>query len=618
MDEIQDCIADAQFGEVLRGRETTRPNARITTPPPDFDPMEFAQERKMDMSFCVTHPVGVYILSREFPESKPIYKFLEALHDLKKLDYPSVEEYLQMLDVARQLPEDYRVQVRDLATTVTTLVLPHLQSTPNMMKSKSNGTQENSVDETTVVVSVTIDDDDDVLDLDADGTDDEDKSSDVQSERTSDAELARKCKSLTRQRTMNKNMTVDQLEHLKADLLRAEESNWALFTTSEAFIRLVNIMWYCEQPIELDQFNIFRDLGRGAFGVVAGAKFRATGALLALKCMNKKLVKGKNALKLVKTERDVLAKLGEHPSTFTVYVQYAFTDRDNFYLALPLCSGGDLQYHLAVERYFEPERARYHIAEVVLGIEHLHSLGIVYRDLKPDNILLDENGHCRISDMGLAIVTNGRHLRGRAGTPGYWAPEMLTKKRYSFPVDWWSLGCVLYELLSGRCPFSKLNTKMERDEATLQWEITYPEKLGCGVGGEVRPFPDDAKAFLERLLVRDKNKRLGASERGAEEVKEDTYFTGLDWAKLARKDITPPWVPKREQIHAFNQSDLDGKANEHDYRKIKLTPEDDLADFDYTSSLKHEEDLVEVLKLEDEGKLTYLQRGDQAACCTLS
>ncbi|GBG24540.1 Protein kinase, putative [Hondaea fermentalgiana] len=634
MDEIQDCIADAQFGEVLRGRETTRPNARITPPPADFDPAEFASSRGIDLAYCVAQPIGVYILSQAYPESKPVYAFLSTLHEFKRSENPAPDEYHTLLARAQQLPAKYRDMVVNLSEKLAHQVLPYLVSSPDVFASPES--EPPSEVEPVSLDSSCSDDGDGQITIDGENhvstegdesaTEasaelvklDVDNMSDETSDKGVDEELARKRNSLSRQRTENKNFAVEALEDLFLQILEEESANWDAFTQNPGFERLMALLWYCEQPIVLDNFNIFRDLGRGAFGVVAGAKFRATGALLALKCMNKKLVKGKKAIKLVRAEREVLAKLGEHPSSFTVYLQYAFADKDNFYLALPLCSGGDLQYHLAVERYFEPERARFHIAEVVLGIEHLHSLGILYRDLKPDNILLDEDGHCRISDMGLAIVTNGKMLRGRAGTPGYWPPEMLQKKRYSFPVDWWSLGCVLYELLSGRCPFSKLNTKMERDEATLHWPLQFPHKLGSGMGGESRPFPEDAKAFISRLIVRDKNKRLGASPRGADDVKEDPYFDSIDWGKLGRKELSPPWVPKREQIHAFNQSDLDGKSNEHDYRKLKLTTADEIPDFDYTSSLKHQEDLVSVLKLEDEGKLAYLQRLEPGACCILS
>ena len=148
-------------------------------------------------------------------------------------------------------------------------------------------------------------------------------------------------------------------DELETTLVNDQLGLWKDFQASEQFEQLVGLLWYAEQPVTLDSFNIFRDLGRGAFGVVSGAKFRSTGSLLALKCMNRKLVKGKNALKLVRAEREVLAQLGEHPSNFTVFLKYSWQDKDTFYLALPLCTGGDLCYHLAEQRSFSPELSQF-------------------------------------------------------------------------------------------------------------------------------------------------------------------------------------------------------------------------------------------------------------------
>mmetsp|Transcript_18000 Transcript_18000/g.29198 ORF Transcript_18000/g.29198 Transcript_18000/m.29198 type:complete len:610 (-) Transcript_18000:11-1840(-) len=609
MDEIQDCIADAQFGEVLRGRENCRPTGRIPAPPPGFNAREYASENSIDLAYCITQPVGLYILNRDFPAAESCYNFLAELHAFKKIESPGYRTYKMLLDCAKKMPAMYHPAVEDVAVKLNNTVLPSLRSMASMsclieQNGSSEPGEDSQIDNIAGVEAVS-EDNIEVEEVDSTEQDEED-------------EVNKRRLSMSRHRTENKRMALDMFENIRDQILEDQTSNWEMFEASPSYERLMQLFWYIREPVTLDSFNIFRDLGRGAFGVVSGAKLKTTGALFAIKCMNKKLLKGKKALRLVKAERQVLAKLGEMPSKFTVFLQYSFHDKETFFLALPLCSGGDLQYHLAVERYFSPERARFHIAEVVLGIAHLHSLGIIYRDLKPDNILLDEEGHCRISDMGLAVITNGKSLRGRAGTPGYWPPEMILKKRYSFPVDWWSTGCVLYEMLSGRCPFSKLNTKMERDDATLKWKVKFPEKLGNGTGGESRPFPEDAKRIILRLLNRDRQNRLGGSENGSEDVKEDPYFESIDWAKLNRGEVEPPWKPRKEAIHAFNQSDIDGKSNEHDYRKLKLTAEDEIPHFDFTSNIKHQEDIVQVLKLQDKGELGYLEQREGPNCCLIS
>jgi len=600
MDEIQDCIADAQFGEVLRGRESSRPTAKIPMPPDTFDPEAFAKRRRVDLRFAVAQPTGVYLLTKFHPRGETVFKFLAEFSVFSKLENPDLEAYTNLLDLAVMLPIEYKNTVDGISVNLNSQILPQLRSAPSMNRMISQGSRPANEKRDSYGIDVVADED---IDYDEDEDDcGEDKPK---------GELER-LRSLVRFRTENKILAQDAFGNLQTAILKDLSRTWDDFKSSPNYNRFISVLWYSEKSVQFNHFNVFRDLGRGAFGVVSGAKLRTTGSLHALKCMSKKLVKGKKALKLVKAEREVLAKLGEVPSQFTVYLQYAFTDKDTFYLALPLCSGGDLQYHLAIARSFSPERTMFHVAEVVLGLAHLHGLGILYRDLKPDNILLDEEGHCRISDMGLAVVTNGKSLRGRAGTPGYWPPEMIQKQRYTYSADWWSLGCVLYELLTGRCPFSKLNSKMERDDATLKWDISFPKYVGEHIA-----FPEQAKSLILKLLNRDKNGRLGSGERGAEDVKDDPYFSSVNWSALSQGEIEPVWKPRKEIIHAFNQSDIDGKSNEHDYRKLKLSAEDEIPDFEYTSVIKHQEEIVRVLELEDAGKLGHLEPNESPSCCVI-
>ena len=117
--------------------------------------------------------------------------------------------------------------------------------------------------------------------------------------------------------------------------------------------------------------------------------------------------------------------LGDNPSHFVIWLKYSFQDEDFFYVAIPLCTGGDLGFHLKDTQGLNVSRSRFIFAEILEGIDHLHRLGIIYRDLKPENVLMDFEGHVRISDLGLAVQTNGDLIKGRAGTPGYWAPEVV-------------------------------------------------------------------------------------------------------------------------------------------------------------------------------------------------
>lgn len=574
MDEIQNCIADAQYGEALRLKSMLRPNEKFPDPGPEFNAEEFAAEQRVSLKSALSEPLGSYFFSRYVrenggsPDEAFVFECLAGIRDFRRSADPTAAELVGL--ALRRLPIKFR-RLRSFEVLATA----RDDTATDVVETESNASGKGM------------------------------------------------------QRTLSNNNIVesDELNELEKQLREEVRPKWDPFTKSDLYVRYMKLKWYAGQQVQLKNFTIFRDLGRGAFGVVSGARFNTTGAMLAIKQMNKKLVKGKKAIKLVQAEKLILEKLGNRPSLFTIWLQYSWADKDQFYLALPLATGGDLAYHLMYQSYFEIERARFTGAEIVLGLGHLHALGIIYRDLKPENILLEETGHARISDMGLAIFAEGKQIKGRAGTPGYWAPEMLKKEKYGDEVDWWSFGCVLYEFLAGRCPFSKQNSGMERDEATLNWEIKFPQFLGqCAVtgGNDSRnnispgpPFPEDARDLLEKLLCREPEKRLGYGRRGTEDVKNHPFFRSIDWPKLSVHGIDPPWIPKKEAIHAVNQSELDEKNTEYDYRKLKLSDADDIPNFFYCSTHAHQSDIVNVLELEANGKLEYLDRnGAPVWCCS--
>jgi beta-adrenergic-receptor kinase len=211
-----------------------------------------------------------------------------------------------------------------------------------------------------------------------------------------------------------------------------------------------------EQPVVQEDFVLFRVLGRGGFGMVYGCKRAYTGRLAAMKIMDLKRVKNKKAESLCLNEKKIMAGIN---SPFIVCMKAAFMTRKDLYLILDLMIGGDLGFHLSRKGRFSIAEAKYYTARIVVGIAALHDLSIVYRDLKPENILMDENGRTKISDLGLACRVGSSGVSGTCGTRGYWAPEMLRRdakgkrERYSVSVDWFSLGCVIYEFIYGICPF---------------------------------------------------------------------------------------------------------------------------------------------------------------------
>nr|CAD7204728.1 unnamed protein product [Timema douglasi] len=199
------------------------------------------------------------------------------------------------------------------------------------------------------------------------------------------------------------------------------------------------------------------------------------------------------------------------------------------------------------------------------SLEHMHRRYIVYRDLKPANILLDEHGHVRISDLGLACDFSKKKPHASVGTHGYMAPEVLSKgTAYDSSADWFSFGCMLYKLLKGHSPFRQHKTKdkHEIDRMTLTMNVELPES-----------FSKDLRLLLEGLLQRDIDKRLGCKGNGADEVKEHSFFAGMDWTQVYLQKYPPPLIPPRGEVNAADAFDI-GSFDEEDTKGIKLTDAD--------------------------------------------
>ena len=198
------------------------------------------------------------------------------------------------------------------------------------------------------------------------------------------------------------------------------------------------------------------------------------------------------------------------------------------------CAGGELFFHLGKVGRFSEDRARFYAAQIILALEHIHSLDIVYRDLKPENVLLDHRGNVRLTDFGLSKEGVSDHSTGAnsfCGTPEYIAPEVLLRQGHGRAVDWWSLGALLYEMISGLPPFYSRNRET-MFEKIMNAELAFP------------PFmSESARSLLLKLLVRDPKNRLGSGSRDANELKEHLFFRDIDWENLLRGDLATPWVP---------------------------------------------------------------------------
>ena len=275
-------------------------------------------------------------------------------------------------------------------------------------------------------------------------------------------------------------------------------------------------------------------LGKGGFGTVLLVKQRCTGRLYAQKQFKKaSLVVHKRVVEQTKTERNILESVNRHP--FVVKLFYAFQDHEKLYLILEYAQGGELFHHLAMERMFPEETAAFYMAEIVMALEHLHSnLGVIYRDLKPENCLLDAEGHLLLTDFGLSKVAVEGEGRAKSflGTIDYMAPEVVAGHEYGMAVDWWSLGALGHDLLTGSPPFTGGNNK-KIQEKILRQKLNLPYFIG-----------PDAKDLLIRLLRKEPKKRLGNNmPKDMTTIKNHRFFRKIDWKKLAKREMDPPIKP---------------------------------------------------------------------------
>jgi len=286
-----------------------------------------------------------------------------------------------------------------------------------------------------------------------------------------------------------------------------------------------------EKKVSLDDFELMCVVGRGSFGKVMKVRKRDTKEVFAMKVLRKDMIIKENMVSHTKSEKQILQEV-DHP--FIVGLHYAFQTDEKLYLVLDFLSGGELFFHLKEETKFEVERAKFYTAEIVLAIEHLHKHDIIYRDLKPENVVLDKEGHVVLTDFGLAKthISNATPTYTFCGTPEYLAPEILKGQGHAKAVDWWSLGVLLYEMLVGLPPFYSENIN-EMYELILKAPLKFPNFV-----------PAEAQSLLRGLLEREEFKRLGAGPTDAAEIKAHPFFSNIDWEAMFKRDLKPPFVPQ--------------------------------------------------------------------------
>lgn len=312
-----------------------------------------------------------------------------------------------------------------------------------------------------------------------------------------------------------------------------------------------------KRKVTLADFEIVKHIGKGASGRVYLVRDVRNDEQLALKVIEKSsVVESADAYRHALDERIVLEQACKHP--FILDMRYAFQNIRRLFLVTEYCGGGDLfEFLTRLCKPMSEEKARVVVAEILLALEKVHSLGVVYRDLKLENVLLDSKGHVRVADFGLAKTLRGKdgslqRTKTFCGTREYVAPEMLADQEYDFSVDYWTIGILLYEILCGRTPFFSAN----RNEIYPRIEkapIFYPRELSLAV-----------KDLLAKLLERDPRKRLG-NDGGIGSIMQHEWFNSVDWDAVRRMDDHP----LEEEVREFNAEYEEEEDSSEQGRKSK-------------------------------------------------
>ena len=296
-------------------------------------------------------------------------------------------------------------------------------------------------------------------------------------------------------------------------------------------------------------------LGQGSFGEVYLVKKKDSDDFYAMKVLDKCRIAKQNIFKYVLTERNVLSVMH---NPFIVKLNYAFQTSEKLFLLLDYCPGGDLSKQLQIQTRFSEEKAKFYICEIILALGELHKNNIIFRDLKPDNVVIDKEGHALLTDFGLSRegVVGKEIAKSFCGSIAYLAPEMLNRCGHGKAVDWYLLGVLFYELLVGVPPYFTAN--QEQIFRNIQKAELY-----------IPPFVSQkAQNLIKSLLKRNPNERLG-SKRDVEEIKEDEYFSDVDWQKVYERKYKPPQIYLKSNHLQFFRQPVQFKENEEDDLFVK-------------------------------------------------
>lgn len=311
--------------------------------------------------------------------------------------------------------------------------------------------------------------------------------------------------------------------------------------------------------VSIHDFNVVTTIGKGAFGQVFLVKNKKDPTkIYAMKSIRRRDIVHERQYAIIDRERRIMGQLH---CPFIVEMHFVLKTKESLFFVLDYCAGGELLFHLSRMGRFPERMARFYCAELCLALAYLHDRDIVYRDLKPENILLNAQGHVKLVDFGLARSNVPSYTEGAktyCGTEQYLAPEVLDRCEYGKAIDWWALGMILYEMLTGLPP----------------WYNDNRQELFAGIRYGVLKFPRNVSRlsalFTQALLIRDPRQRLGSN--GSSEVKEHPFFHEVDWIDLAELQVTPPMLP------CATQQDAQTATNFED--EFKSMPVNSFCDWD--------------------------------------
>lgn len=320
------------------------------------------------------------------------------------------------------------------------------------------------------------------------------------------------------------------------------------------------------QGLSLQDFDLIRVIGRGSYAKVLLVRLKKNDQIYAMKVVKKELVHDDEDIDWVQTEKHVFEQASSNP--FLVGLHSCFQTESRLFLVIEYVNGGDLMFHMQRQRKLPEEHARFYAAEICIALNFLHERGIIYRDLKLDNVLLDSEGHIKLTDYGMCKegLGPGDTTSTFCGTPNYIAPEILRGEEYGFSVDWWALGVLMFEMMAGRSPFDIItdNPDMNTEDYLFQVILEKPIRIP-------RSLSVKAANVLKGFLNKDPKERLGCiPQTGFSDIKCHTFFRSIDWHLLEQKQVTPPFQPQITDDYGLENFDTQFTSE-----PVQLTPDDE-------------------------------------------